>query len=407
VQAVPPPSIFVDESGQSNLDVTKPDVGTHFFLTAIIIQAADVDAVRAGVEQVRAASCQTGELRGSKLGRHIGRYKAVLSELNRLPYHFYALAVDKREIGLSSGLAFRDTFHKFMAGQLFRRLFQAFPNARVVADEFGRQKFMDGFASYLVKNYALTLFDQPKVTFANSKAEPLVQLADVVCGAVARSYDKARTTRDSAALLQAIRPKALLIDEWPIRYRATTGNAQLLLGDPADDSVAEYSFGRAADYVVRYEDDLDERRRAQVAVLRRLVFELNFGDRDAYIPTHVLADVLKRSAVPSGTQWLRANVIARLRDEGVLIASSKHGYKIPVSVRDVADFVAITDTVVHPMLHRVAAARAAIRTVTHDRVDVLGGERLAVLRAAVEAAKDVPRALPAEHLEEGGGSESE
>jgi hypothetical protein len=78
-------------------------------------------------------------------------------------------------------------------------------------------------------------------------------------------------------------------------------------------------------------------------------------------------------------------VIAQLRDAGVLIASSPQGYKIPVAISDVSDFVAVTDSIDHPMLNRVARARDAVLLVTKGRVDVLSGEKLSLLRAAVEA----------------------
>lgn len=92
-------------------------------------------------------------------------------------------------------------------------------------------------------------------------------------------------------------------------------------------------------------------------------------------------------AEASVIQWLRSTVIAQLRDAGVLISSSPQGYKVPVAIADVSDFVAVTDTVVHPMLNRIARARDAVLLVTQGRVDVLAGDRLSLLRAAVDAVR--------------------
>jgi hypothetical protein len=75
----------------------------------------------------------------------------------------------------------------------------------------------------------------------------------------------------------------------------------------------------------------------------------------------------------------------------VLIASSRHGYKIPIAITDIADFAAITDSVVHPMLNRIARARDAVLLVTEGDVDVLAGEKLGQLRAAVDAIRAAKR----------------
>jgi hypothetical protein len=45
---------------------------------------------------------------------------------------------------------------------------------------------MDGFTRHVLENHRETLFDRARITFAESKEEPLVQLADVICGALAR-----------------------------------------------------------------------------------------------------------------------------------------------------------------------------------------------------------------------------
>lgn len=112
---------------------------------------------------------------------------------------------------------------------------------------------------------------------------------------------------------------------------------------------------------------------------------MRFGNPHAYIPTQVLQETLEAVGYLRGVQWLRSTVIAQLRDAGVLISSSPQGYKVPIAIADVNDFVAVADTVAHPMLNRVARAREAVLLVTRGRVDVLAGDRLSLLRAAVDS----------------------
>jgi hypothetical protein len=246
---------------------------------------------------------------------------------------------------------------------------------------------MESFARYLLEKHCETLFDRPRVTFANSRDEPLVQLADVICGALARTYDATKTDLRSAELLQLLRPRALMIEEWPVRYRAASGTGSLLAAaDPGDDDVARFSVARAEDFLEAHEATLDRDRRAQVLALKKLLFELRFGDPNAYVAADALREVLVDFGEHRDEQWLRSTVIGRLRDAGVLIASTRvGGYKIPNSIQNINAFVALAEHVVPAMLQRVTRARDAVLLITSGRVDVLEGEHLDVLRRAVEA----------------------
>ncbi|MDB4988051.1 MAG: hypothetical protein JWN04_3229 [Myxococcaceae bacterium] len=203
---------------------------------------------------------------------------------------------------------------------------------------------------------------------------------------LARAYDSTKTAAQSAELLGLIRDKhALVIDEWPVRYRAASGTGSLLAGDSADDEVARYSIARCEEFLESRESSVEPDTRAQVLALKKLLYEVRFGDPHSYVSTAALIHALETLGEVRSDQWLRSTVIAKLRDAGVLVASSPRGYKIPVSIADVGDFIAIADTVVHPILNRVARARDAVLMITQGRVDVLGGEKLALLRAAVDA----------------------
>ena len=137
----------------------------------------------------------------------------------------------------------------------------------------------------------------------------------------------------------------------------------------------------------------DDVARAQVVILKRLLYEVRFGDPRAYIPTQALQETLESVGESRDVQWLRSTVIAQLRDAGVLISSSPQGYKRPVAIADVGDFVAVTDTVVHPMLNRTARARDAVL------MYIAGLLRAAVLRRAGEDADRIAERVTARMAE--------
>ena len=69
--------------------------------------------------------------------------------------------------------------------------------------------------------------------------------------------------------------------------------------------------------------------------------------------------------------FLYRKVIAPLRDDGVIIASSSHGYKIPISVEDIKTYLNSTNAIVSPMLHRIGICRELIKQQTLNGLDIL------------------------------------
>ena len=69
--------------------------------------------------------------------------------------------------------------------------------------------------------------------------------------------------------------------------------------------------------------------------------------------------------------YLYRRIIAPLRDDGVLIASSAHGYKIPTRAADIATYVNQTVSVVGPMLSRIGKCRSQIQKATDSQLDIL------------------------------------
>lgn len=64
-------------------------------------------------------------------------------------------------------------------------------------------------------------------------------------------------------------------------------------------------------------------------------------------------------------------IVAPLRDDKVIIASSKQGYKIPVNTDDIYTYLNQTNNIVSPMLQRIEICRDLIKTKTDNQLDVL------------------------------------
>lgn len=393
---------FVDEYGDHNLRVETDGASTHYIVTAVLIGGHEVEAVRAAVERVRATRFGTAEMKSSRVGGDDNRRLRVLGDLAELPFKFVSLVVDKRQVWANGGLIYKQPFIKFVQRQLFEKLYRAHPDLVLLADEHGGKSFMDGFRHYVARHVEQDLFRRPDFDFGVSRTEPLLQLADFIAGTVARLYDPKRESLAGPQFAEVLRDRAMLILAWPPEDRplATLGGR----GTRADRRIREYALGRVFALLAKGEPGPDPADLAQVAVMEHLLFHFQSISEREYVATGHLREVLKEQGIAGfdEQQQFRSGVIAKLRDRGVLLASSSKGYKIPSSLTDVMDFVQQTDKMIYPMLGRLERARESIKLLTGGSVDILGDERFEYARALLDRGP-LSRAEPSRHDGSGDG----
>lgn len=377
---------FVDEYGDANLDTTKSGVSTFFIVTAVLVDSGRVVATRNAVDAVRVRHFQTGELKSSSVAANDERRLTLLRELAEIPWRFYSVAVDKRQISKTGGLIYKRPFLKFLSGKLYRRLFEVLPVLELVSDQHGTPEFMSGFVKYVERNFKPDLFSRAAFTFTDSSSEVLVQLADFVAGSVARDLDPKKQSSRSPEILQLLRPQAIGIEEWPPRRRSFTVAPAAPATSADDRLVAEQSLMSAVNFIEDHGDDADPDVLMQVEAAKFLVFHYQHVTPERYIAKEALIQAIGQAVNARVTEnAFRQKVIAKLRDAGVLIASSSRGgYKIPASVKDLIDFVELAQTIVEPMLHRVEVARQRIRLASNGQIDIVSEPRFADLKKLLE-----------------------
>lgn len=120
---------FTDEYGAFGWDINNPDVSTHFIITAIIVEEANVDRYRECVEQIRKKHFQAGEMKSSKVSRNHERRNRILADLSSLPFSIFSVCIDKKkciENMNSKGLQYKKVFYKFMNNIVHKELRRAF-----------------------------------------------------------------------------------------------------------------------------------------------------------------------------------------------------------------------------------------------------------------------------------------
>jgi hypothetical protein len=193
-----------------------------------------------------------------------------------------------------------------------------------------------------------------------------VQIADIIAGSVIQH------------IIDPTAPDILKIFSGKIRDVINFPNITLPYnaGLNADTSFNEQIYTLAdqcaTNYIENNKNSDEEDTRLRVLFLRHLLFTVHNVSVSKFIYSTELTRWLSNLSEKRVTRdYLYRKIIAPLRDIGVLIASSAHGYKIPTCIDDVYTYVNQTSGIVSPMLNRIEKCRDLIYKQTDGALDIL------------------------------------
>ena len=363
---------YVDEFGAFGYNFESEGCSTHFIITAIIVDEKDISVVKQNVEIIRNKYFPNGEIKSSRIGKDHRKRISILNELKVLPFKIFALVCDKRKIFEQSGLRFKPSFYKFINNLAYQELRTSFSNLVITADEVGENDYLQSFAKYIrEREVPLSLFDPSLFRFENSKDNLIIQVADIIAGSLAYNYDEHKKEKANGNnYISILSSKILMIKEFPQTF--ANFNIQQNDSNPQYNAqIADICYRKAKFFMETHNgsDELDVKQ--QVAVLDYLLFRFMNRSPRKYIPTKELINQLCYLGFDKmSIQAFRAKIIAKLRDNEVIISSSPNGYKIPSSEEELEDFVNRGKTIILPMLSRLKKCNDIIKLGTSGGIDL-------------------------------------
>lgn len=361
---------FANEAGNNSFDF---DNGTHFVVASVFTSKEKLVALEQEVTAIRQKYFGTSEMSSVAIGADLEKRLLILNELVRLDFSVYVVVVDKRRL-YGEGFRYKGSFNKFLGSLVYKELFKTFPDLKLVVDERAHKEFMRDFKKYVLKNHIPDLFAESEFGFMSSPDSILTQLADVIAGSFGYYYDETLKSQQTQQIIDVLRPKITSINYFPHEFKPfeTESSAEDKAYNPV---IAALSVEKAREFIedkkVVSMDDAD-----QVNCVRLLLLYFNSYDFKRYISTKEIMRHLQIGRdEPIKEHGFRTRVIAKLRDAGVMIVSSsaghKTGYKLPASVEDLHKFVNHGNSMIIPMLSRIAKSRDYIRLATGNQIDIL------------------------------------
>jgi hypothetical protein len=208
--------VFVDEAGDTGLKIEKGS-SRYFIVTLLIFE-----------DHEEAAAADT---RISLLRRELGlsaeyefhfnetpeRIKGVFFDAI-VPYNFFyfAIVINKAKL-YGPGFKVKESFYKYATSLVFENAKQYLIDAIVAFDGSGSREFKRQLKSYLSRRV-----NEPdgqmrrirKVKLQDSGRNNLIQLADMVCGGLARSF-KGKRRKGQRDYRRFIAHREIYVQFWP------------------------------------------------------------------------------------------------------------------------------------------------------------------------------------------------
>lgn len=205
--------VFVDESGDSGMR-SKQGSSAYFVISAVIFEENEAaEECDAEIEALRKVLFK-GANREFHFNKLCDQFREdFFNAVARHDFFHISFALNKARL-YGPGFLYKDSFYKYTAKLLFENAKPYLREASVVIDRSGNREFRQQLEKYLKRKINTDGQVIRKVKSEPSHSNNLIQMADMVCGAIARSYKEGKTG-DKMRFRRLISHRELDVLLWP------------------------------------------------------------------------------------------------------------------------------------------------------------------------------------------------
>lgn len=359
---------YIDECGNFGFDFEKTGTSSHYILCAIIANNDAIVELERKADKIRCKHFGQGEMKSSSIGINHPRRAKILTELLLLDFSVILLIADKKAFFRDSPLAdYKGSFIKHLHQKLYESMYITYPKLKIIEDKYGSSEFQQGYRKYIAANRpAHNLLNEYDFDYIDSRDSSIVQISDIIAGSVMQHI----LNPEAPDVLRIFSGKIRDIVNFPKTFE------EFIAGKIANTSFDKQIYGLsdrcASSYVESNKGASEEEIRMRVLFLRQLIFTArNVSESKFIYSTEITRWLTNVSEKRVSRNFLYRRIVAPLRDSGILIASSAHGYKLPTCVDDIYTYINQTTGVVNPMLSRIQKCRNLILKQTDGMLDIL------------------------------------
>lgn len=202
--------VFIDESGDTGRKLDKGS--SKYFVVALVVFEDNDEAIncdqRISLLKKEMQMPEGAEFKFGKLRRE--QREAFFNAVLPYSFFYFGIVINKDPSKLyGEGFRIKESFYKYACGLVFENAKPFLKDATVVIDGSGSREFKRQFQSYLKKKVGPLI---RKVKMQSSHSNNLIQLADMVAGAINRNLGK-KGDRDVYRPL--IKSREIRVQIWP------------------------------------------------------------------------------------------------------------------------------------------------------------------------------------------------
>lgn len=203
--------VFIDESGDTGLKIKQGS--SRYFVVVLVSFEENEEAIacdhRIGLLKMELKLPEECEFKFSKLRKdqRVKFFEAVM------PYTFfyYGIVINKDPQKLyGEGFSIKESFYKYTCSLVFENAKPHLKEATIIIDGSGSREFKRQFKTYLRNKIGSSIIK--KVKIQSSHSNNLIQLADMVAGAVHRNFTK---KGDKDIYRKMVSTKEMYVQSWP------------------------------------------------------------------------------------------------------------------------------------------------------------------------------------------------
>ncbi|MES2219098.1 MAG: DUF3800 domain-containing protein [Pseudomonadota bacterium] len=203
--------MLIDESGCPGFKLTKGS--TPYFVVGMVIfkNFRQAEAASKAIAELRQTLKINPEFKFSKT--HAAIKDKFFEAICKFDFEVRALVVNKRNIYSSKLRTETDSFYNYFVKSLMQHDNDVLQDASIKIDGSGDKEFKKALSLYLRKSVGEHKIK--KFKFTDSRSDNLIQLADMVVGAIARSYSEKR--KDANRWLDVLKKRGKIKNIWDFK----------------------------------------------------------------------------------------------------------------------------------------------------------------------------------------------
>lgn len=362
-------NIFIDEFGNTALNVNKQGTFSHFIYCSIIINEKDKEKAELLRKKIIKDNKLGEDIKSNRIGeKYFNRRLKILKELTEgLDFTIDLLVIDKSKLYKSEGLIQKQIFYKYFQNLFVKKYNDRYESFTIWADKVG-EAFRFELQDYIRnKSISPSLFHQNRFFYLSDdiSEEKLIQFADIISGSLGKVFCASHTHKRAQEIYDILHSR-LSVEFFP--YLSSSTDININENSKYDKEIVEINLKIAADQleILRQKDKSEE-----VLLLKYLILSFRI-DSMRLVPTYEITTYLSQFFNTMSDERVRT-LVRNLRYDGVFLIShpGKPGYKLASSYYDITQQFQHYLRYVIPMLQKVKILNSSLANQTFNAINIL------------------------------------